>query len=299
MVPTAVWDQEEGVPLVDVASRQTEAPVSVAQERLWFLEQIAPDSPVNNCCAGVRIAGPLDQTTLDRSYRELFQRHACLRSVFSTARGRLSQNIFPLVNAPPLAWDELEGVEHLDSKIRHMAEEAARHPFDLTQGPLLRGNCLRLADQSYALLLSAPSIIADRDSLRILVEDLAALYMAFASGGSALAHGSPFEYSDFLRWQRDWLQSRQPETHLAYWQERLDGAAFGLELPADRPRPAIKTYQGASHYFSISARLRDTLEDFGRYCWRPSSRCFTTIPGRKILSSACPWHSVHSGSLSG
>lgn len=263
MVPAAVRNQEDSVQLVDTASVLVEAPVSVAQERLWFFTQIAPASPLNNHCTGVKIVGPLDRDALERCFRELFFRHACLRGAFSMTSGRLLLKVSSRVNAPPLRWEALDGAENTDSRLRRMAGEAARQAFDLAQGPLLRGQCLRLADDSHVLLLSAPAIVADESSLNLLAEDLATLYAGLVTGQDLPVSSASPEYSDFLRWQGGWLQSGQPEAHLAYWRERMESAAFGLELPTDRARPAIKTYQGAKHSFLISPELRHALENLG------------------------------------
>jgi amino acid adenylation domain-containing protein len=237
------------------APRDGELPLSFAQQRLWFLDQWEPESPQYNIAAAVRLTGPLDAATLERSLREIVRRHEVLRTTFATVEGRpisvIAEGLalsLPLIDLSGLAADERE------AEVGRRAETEARAPFDLAGGPLLHATLLRLAPEDHVVLVVLHHIIADGWSIGVLNREVAALYEAYVAGRPSPLPEPPVQYADYAAWQRRWLQGAALEKQLAYWKERLAGAA-ALDLPADRPRPAAPSYRGAAVRFALPANL--------------------------------------------
>ncbi|HVG10832.1 MAG TPA: non-ribosomal peptide synthase/polyketide synthase, partial [Thermoanaerobaculia bacterium] len=223
-------------PIVRVP-RERYLPLSFSQERLWFLDRLDPGSPVYNIAAAVDFAGALDPRVLASSMSEIVRRHEALRTVFTERGGAAVQEILAPspIPLPVVDLSGLPGESHREESER-LALAAARQPFDLAQGPLLRMTLLRTG--SWTAVLTLHHIVADGWSMGVFLRELSALYE-----GKPLPE-LPVQYADYAVWQRAWLESGVLEEQLAYWRERLANAAQGLDLPTDRPRPAVQSLRG-------------------------------------------------------
>jgi amino acid adenylation domain-containing protein len=253
------------VPPIRRAPRDRELPLSFAQQRLWFLDQLEPGSPFYNSPATLRLKGRLDVGALRRSLAEIVRRHEVLRTTFTTRKGQPAQVI------RPAGEFELPGVDltHLSEAAREedartLAAEEALRPFDLTTGPLLRVTLLRLADDEHVALFTMHHIVCDGWSVAVLVRELSALYGAYVEGRESPLEELPIQYADYAVWQRGWLRSGGLEKQLAYWRRQLDGAPPVLELPTDRPRPAVPGGRGARQSFTLGRELTDALSALSR-----------------------------------
>ncbi|HEX8821936.1 MAG TPA: condensation domain-containing protein, partial [Archangium sp.] len=229
-------------------SRQGELPLSFAQQRLWFLDQLEPGSPLYNIPAAVRLEGTLDVAALERGFTELVRRHESLRTTFVEVGGSPVQKIAPSlsVELPVESLEQHPAAEH-EEQVQRLAREESQRPFELTRGPLFRVKLLKLGETQHVLVLTMHHIVSDGWSMGILIREVAALYRAFASGQPASLPELPLQYADYAAWQRQWLQGEKLESQLSYWREQLAGAPQALELPTDKARPPVQSYRGASH----------------------------------------------------
>jgi amino acid adenylation domain-containing protein len=238
--------------------------LSFAQQRLWFIDQLSPGGFAYNITGGLRITGSLDVAALERTLEELVRRHEPLRTVFVAVDGRPLQ----VVNAagdfylPVLDLQDVPAESRERESERRMVEEG-RRPFDLRRGPLFRAHLYRLAGQEHVLQLTMHHIVADGWSLGVLAKDLTAAYAAHATGGVALA-APPARYVDIVRRQQERLSGSALEAQAAYWRARLSPPPPVLEIPADRPRPPIQTFNGAVESFVIPDVLAEELRRLGR-----------------------------------
>jgi amino acid adenylation domain-containing protein len=240
-------------------------PLSYAQQRLWFIHQLEPDSPAYNIPLAVRLTGHLDPSALARSLSEIVRRHEALRTTFSLHDARPYQLIHPPapIELPLTDLSALPGAER-EQAAQRIAEEEARLPFDLGRGPLLRARLLRLDAEEHVLLFTTHHIVSDGWSLGVLVREVGALYGAYSRGEESPLEELEIQYADYAAWQRGWLTGEVLERQLAYWRERLAGAATALELPTDRPRPAAQTFRGSHQPFVILQELTSRLREVSR-----------------------------------
>ena len=253
------------LPPVVPVDRQRRLPLSFAQERLWFLDRLQPDSPVYNIALALRLTGALDVAALERALGEIVRRHETLRTVFREADGAPVQVIAPFTGfALPL--EDLSTLEDGDreAELRRRATAEAARPFDLAAGPLLRATLLRLGDDRHALLVTLHHVVSDAWSAGILFREMVALYAAFRDGFASPLPELPVQYADFAVWQREQLQGAALERQLAWWTERLSDAPALLELPTDRPRPAVQAFRGAKEAVDLSPALLQRLQALGR-----------------------------------
>ena len=246
-------------------SRETNSfPLSFAQQRLWFLDQLQPDTAVYNIPDMHHFSGPLNLAALELSVTEIVRRHESLRTTFHTVDGDPVQ----VIAAPEAQKIEVIDLSNLPEEAREaeaqrMADEEAQQPFDLTRGPLFRFRLVRLAQDEHLLFLTMHHIISDGWSLNILGRELAALYQAYNAGESSPLEELTIQYADFAVWQRQWLQGDVLEKQLTYWHEKLGGELPALELLTDRPRPAIQTYRGSAVDLDLSVDVRERLKQIG------------------------------------
>jgi amino acid adenylation domain-containing protein len=241
------------------------AVASFAQERLWFLHRLAPGSPAYNMAGSVRLAGQLDPAALAAALAEVVRRHEVLRTTFREEAGEPVPVVAP-ADVDPVALlpvVDLRGPD-ADRRADEIAAEEARRPFDLAGGPLLRARLLRLAEDEHRLLLTLHHVVADGWSQAVLVREVSELYTAFLRGQASPLPELPLQYADFARWQRGWLQGELLDRQLAYWQAQLAGELPPLELPTDRPRPAIASDRGARRPAHLPAELTAALSTVAR-----------------------------------
>ena len=253
----------QGPPIVPVP-RDSELPLSFAQQRLWFIDQLEPGS-VYNFPAAVRLKGQLNVAALKLSLNEIVKRHESLRTTFTTVDGRPVQVIAPHLTMalPILDLRELPETER-EAEVQRLATNEAQRPFDLAEGPLVRATVLRLGENEHVGLLTMHHIVTDGWSAGILIREMAILYDAFRSDRPASLPEMPVQYADFAHWQRNWLAGEVLETQLSYWKEQLLGAPPLLELPTDHPRPAIQTFHGAHQSILLTPIVGDRLKALSR-----------------------------------
>ena len=242
------------------------APLSFGQEQLWIHAQLAADFPIYNEPVTVRRTGPLDVAALKQSLNEIIRRHEAWRTNFATKDGQLVQVIHPVTNFE-LPVVDLRGLREAgrEAEALRLATEDARRPFNLNQGPLLRAMLVRLGDAEHRLYLTLHQIIFDGVSLySVFLPELATLYEAFVNGKPSPLPELPIQYADFAHWQRHQVQGEALSAELAYWRQQLAGAPTALELPTDRPRPAIQTFNGEQLSFRFPQRLSETLKALSR-----------------------------------
>jgi len=250
-------DKATGIPRRAILSP---APLSFAQQRLWFLDQLEPGNPFYNIPIALRLTGSLSMKALEQSLNEMIRRHETLRTTFTVVGDRPMQVIAPslTMSQPQVDLTSLPKSKR-EVEIRRLAVEDANHPFDLTLGPLLRVTLIQQAQDTYTWLVNTHHIISDGWSSSIFIREMVMLYQAFANGWPSPLPEPAIQYADFAIWQRQWLQGEILETQLAYWKGQLGGDLSVLELPTDRPRPSIQTFQGAIDSFSLPLALSESL----------------------------------------
>ena len=238
--------------------------LSFAQERLWFLDQLEPGNPFYNVPIAIRLRGNLDTNALQKSLAEIVQRHRILRTVLPSVNGEPAQTVLP--NTGALQQTDLghlspdEQAAEVDCRIA--AEEDA--PFDLSKGPLVRMELLRLSADRHVLMVTMHHVVADGWSLGVLVRELESLYLAFSSGSESALPELEIQYCDYAHWQRDWLAGDELHRQMSWWKEQLADCPPALELPTDRPRPPAQSYAGSSLKFVVPRDVTEGLRELGR-----------------------------------
>jgi amino acid adenylation domain-containing protein len=253
------------IPSLVPQERTSALPLSYAQERLWFLDQLGLVGTAYNARVALRLNGMLNVRALERSFEELIRRHESLRTRFESIAGRPIQVIDP----PPSFVLEVRDLSELDEKdktaeVQRRSSEEANRPFDLARGPLLRASLLRLALDEHVLLLTIHHIVTDGWSWGVLHSELGALYDAYSQDQPSPLKELPVQYADYAIWQRQWLQGEVLQAQLQYWRDQLLGAPSQLQLPTDRPRPPMESFQGAELTFALPSTLVRELKDLGR-----------------------------------
>ena len=236
-------------------------PLSFAQQRLWFFDQLKPNSAVYLIPRAVRLRGRLHVEALHQALDALVARHEVLRTSFTSIDGSPMQVIAERrVVALPVIDLSLYPEAEREVQARRLAAEEAQRPFDLARDLLLRATLLRLGPEDHVLLLTMHHIAFDAWSVGILTREVAALYEAFTRGESSPLPELPIQYADYAVWQRQWLQGEVLEAQLAYWRQRLASPLSVLQLPYDHPRPAVQTFQGARHSVVLPKPLSAALK---------------------------------------
>jgi hypothetical protein len=220
------------------------APLSFAQERLWFLEQLEPQSVAYNICRASRLLGNLNASALKASLNEIISRHETLRTAFRLVDGRPVQVVQPIRNIS-VDYVDLQAMpdDGRSVEIRRRIKAEAERPFDLAAGQLLRCSLLRVGDEEHALILLTHHSVIDAWSMAILTRELWTLYEAFSMGKVSPLSPLPVQYSDYAVWQRNWIQGEVLDAQLDYWKKRLENFPT-LTLPADRPRTPHQSFRG-------------------------------------------------------
>jgi amino acid adenylation domain-containing protein/non-ribosomal peptide synthase protein (TIGR01720 family) len=241
-------------------------PLSFGQERLWFLDQLEPGTPLYNESGAIRLSGSLNVAILEESLNQVIRRHEVLRTTFATVDGEPAQVIAPslALTVPVVDLRELPEAER-EAQARRLAVEQARRPFDLGSGPLVRVTLLRLGgEEEHALLMTMHHIICDGWSVGVFIREIVTLYEAISTGQPSPLPELSIQYADFALWQRGHLQGEVLEAQLAYWTGRLRGSLPVLELPTDRPRPARRSFRGATQSFALPKALYLSLKELSR-----------------------------------
>ena len=244
-------------------------PLSFAQKRLWFLDKLQPGLSVYNIPAALRLTGNLDVTRLEQSLQSIVVRHEILRTSFTVINDEPVQNIaaklkltLPLIDLRELSQ------QNQASEVIQQAKLLTEQPFKLTEPPLLRVALLQLSNTEFVLILVMHHIITDYWSFRVLVRELISIYQS-----QTLAE-LPIQFADFATWQQKWLQSEARQNQLSYWREQLQNYPHELSLPTDYPRNAIKSFQGARLFFTLSPELSEQLQ---RLSQQHNSTVFMTL----------------------
>ncbi|MDI3783556.1 non-ribosomal peptide synthase/polyketide synthase [Pseudomonas aeruginosa] len=239
--------------------------LSYAQQRMWFLWHLEPQSGAYNLPSAVRLNGPLDRQALERAFASLVQRHETLRTVFPRgADDSLAQA--PLQRPLEVAFEDCSGLPEAEqeARLREEAQRESLQPFDLGEGPLLRVRLIRLGEERHVLLLTLHHIVSDGWSMNVLIEEFSRFYSAYATGAEPGLSALPIQYADYALWQRSWLEAGEQERQLEYWRGKLGERHPVLELPTDHPRPAVPSYRGSRYEFSIEPALAEALRGTAR-----------------------------------
>ncbi|MDZ8084002.1 MAG: amino acid adenylation domain-containing protein [Nostoc sp. DedQUE12b] len=255
-------------------AKNAELPLSYAQQRLWFLDQLEPNSAIYNISLALRLVGTLNQTVLEQSLHEIIARHEALHTNFVIVDGQPTQ-IIHTETAWRMSVIDCEGLSTTEQEIasQQLAITQAIQPFDLASEALVRATLIVLSETEHVLSICMHHVVSDAWSMGVFVQELAALYNAYSqdqpSGASASRsllseRGTPLaplpiQYADFAIWQRQWLQGDVLERQLVYWQQQLKDAPALLSLPTDRPRPAVQSFAGAYQKFALSRELTSGL----------------------------------------
>jgi hypothetical protein len=250
-------------------------PLSFAQQRLWFLQQMNLQSPAYNMPVASRLVGRLDVKALEQALNEIVQRHEVLRTTFQmvdaqpmqviSARGALALPLLDLTHLPQTARE---------AEAHHLALENLNQPFDLVNGPLLRARLLRMNVEDHVLLLTMHHIISDGWSIGVLVNELVAFYSSFSLGVPPTLASLPIQYADYAQWQRSWLTGKVFDVQLDYWKKRLEGAPPILEVPTDRPRPSIQSFRGSLEHFTVA---EDVVRGLRELCREEGATMFMVL----------------------
>lgn len=241
-------------------------PASYAQERLWFLDQMGLVGAAYNISLALRLSGSLNESALEGSFAELVRRHETLRTRFEIVNGVPTQII---ESAQTLEFQRAD-LEEIDDPLRResdllvLMQREQLHQFTLAKGPLFRVMLVQLTRLEHALLITMHHIISDGWSIGVLVRELSALYAAYVRGQPSPLAELPAQYADYAIWQRQWLKGEFLENQLRYWSARLTGAPAQLQMPTDRPRPAVESFSGATRRFELPASLTGALEELAR-----------------------------------
>jgi hypothetical protein len=251
------------------------APLSFAQERLWFLHGLEPESAVYNVPRAFRLRGRLDLGVLERALSEIVRRHDALRTTFADGDEGPVQLVSPHVpvNVPVTDLRALPAAER-EATALHAAGEEVTRPFDLRRGPVFRARLLRLADEDHLALFTIHHIVSDAWSAGLMVGELVALYRAFAAGRPSPLAELPIQYADFAHWQRGWLRGAVLDELLEHWRRRLGDAPKSLGLPIDRPRPEAQDFRGVRRVQTLGREQTAALRALSR---GEKSTLFTTL----------------------
>jgi amino acid adenylation domain-containing protein/thioester reductase-like protein len=241
-------------------------PLSFAQERLWFLDQLGLVGTAYNVGWALNLSGDLNENALERSFTELVRRHETLRTRFRANDGVPCQ----LIDAPKpfrihrIDFSRVTDLVRRQERLTGCMRGEQLHRFDLGEGPLLRAVLIKLGVCEHSLLITIHHIVADGWSLGVLVRELSTLYAAYVRGEPSPLPELPIQYADYAIWQKDWLQGELLQRQMKYWMQRLTDSPSQLRLPTDRPRPAVETFKGTTLKFNLAGDLTESLLKLAR-----------------------------------
>ncbi|MFN7415108.1 MAG: non-ribosomal peptide synthase/polyketide synthase [Dolichospermum sp.] len=261
------------VPAMTPVERDRDIPLSWAQERLWFMNQLEGESSAYTIDFTMRLVGNLNVKALEQAFRAIAQRHEPLRTQFKIKDNKPVQAIAPSMTIT-LPVVDLQNLQDPTKQVEELATAEACKPFDLANGSVLRVKLWQVAPNEYVLLLAIHHIAADGWSMGILIDELSAYYRSFSTGSSVELPELSIQYADFAVWQRQWLTNQVLERQLSYWKQQLTGAPPLLELPTDRPRPAIQTFRGGTEQLQLDSQLTQQLKKLSQ---KSGSTLFMTL----------------------
>ncbi|NEO42370.1 MAG: amino acid adenylation domain-containing protein [Moorea sp. SIOASIH] len=252
--------KDSNSPAISVISRDENLPLSFAQERLWFINQLEGSTVAYNSPGVLRISGNLNLNALQQALSDIVRRHEVLRTSFQTVNGTPIQVIDPkaTLNLKIVDLQEIE-VKERETVLQQQIQQEITKPFKLERAPLIRCRLWQLDGTEYVFSLTMHHIISDAWSIGIFIQELSTLYRAFTQGEPSPLAKLPIQYVDFAMWQRQWLNGGVLETQLNYWRKQLDGAPDLLELPTDHPRSSVHTFRGAQHSVILSKSIVTSL----------------------------------------
>ncbi|NCS15837.1 MAG: amino acid adenylation domain-containing protein, partial [Microcystis aeruginosa G13-12] len=242
-------------------TKDTELPLSFAQQRLWFLDQLQPNSALYNIPMVLHFRGNLNQKALEQSLQEICDRHEVLRTNFVTIDGQPTQVIQTTRETISVVNLEDLPIHEQAEKTQQLKQKQATQPFDLAKESLIRITLVVLSETEHLLLVCMHHIISDGWSIEVLIHELTSLYNAYTQNQPANLAPLPIQYADFALWQKQWLQGDVLQTQLNYWQNQLTAAPPLLSLPTDHPRPAVQSFVGTQQEFSLSPKLSQALTE--------------------------------------
>ncbi|MBS9386559.1 MAG: amino acid adenylation domain-containing protein [Dolichospermum sp. BR01] len=261
------------VPGMTPVERDRDIPLSWAQERLWFMNQLEGESSAYTIDFTMRLVGNLNVCALEQAFAAIAQRHEPLRTQFKIKDNKPVQAIAPSMTIT-LPVVDLQNLQDPTKQVEELATAEACKPFDLANGSVLRVKLWQVAPDEYVLLLAIHHIAADGWSMGILIDELSAYYRSFSTGSSVELPELSIQYADFAVWQRQWLTNQVLERQLSYWKQQLTGAPPLLELPTDRPRPAIQTFRGGTEQLQLDSQLTQQLKKLSQ---KSGSTLFMTL----------------------
>jgi len=251
--------------LIPGRENRDDFPMSYAQERMWFLHQWEPESPLYNIPAAMRLTGRVDRILLKQALTEVMHRHEVLRGVFAEKDNHPVQEIVQEVELPFTYIDLRQShQENREAEALQWIADDARTPFDLKLGPLFRVGLIQMSDTDYFFLLNMHHIVSDGWSIGVLIREVTLLYQAFQKKSPSPLPEMAIQYADFADWQKKYLQGEVLEKQLDYWKRQLGDNPPVLQLPTDRPRPLFPRFQGASSTFRLSPELTDSLRTLSK-----------------------------------
>jgi len=250
---------------IERVPREGDLPLSFAQQRMWFFEQISSGAGAFNIALGVRLTGQLNVTALEQTFSEIIRRHEGLRTIFPAVNAEPVQ----IIQAPPRFTLPLGDLSMLRSEDREreaarLAQEETSRRFDLATGPLVRPTLLRISDEEHIVICTMHHIIGDGQSFEVIISEMSQLYSIFSQGQPSPLAELTVQYVDYAAWQRRWLEGEELEKRLAYWRGQLDEPPQQLSLPQRRMRPRIQTFDGIRHLFEKSPDQVEPLRDLSR-----------------------------------
>jgi hypothetical protein len=228
------------------------APLSFAQRQMWVIDQLTPGNPAYNLPIGYRLGGSLDVTALEDSFNAIIKRHEGLRTTFAVEDGEPRQLIHPELTIR-IAVTELDRLtrEEREGRLQELASEESVRSFDLSRLPLIRVSLFKLGDAQHVLIINCHHIVADGTSIGLLLDELDTFYRAFTGGGDPRPRDLAVQYADFALWQRQALAHEAAYARqIEFWRKQLGGALPVLELPGDKPRPALQSFKGSNVFFA-------------------------------------------------
>ena len=261
--------QRNHIPPIQAVDRTTfeRLPLSFAQERLWFIHQLQPDSPAYNLPGIITLDGDLDINLLEQAFNFIIARHEILRTVFPSEEGQARQVVLDRLDfrLERIDLTHYDTREKRASKAEEICQADARKPFDLAHGPLLRGKAISLTSREHILMVNMHHIITDGWSVEIMIKELGLIIDALEQGRDPELAPLPIQYPDYSVWQRRWLEeSGVLKQQLTYWQEKLAGVPETLDLAADYLRPSVQSFAGANHTFTIDVHLTEQFKRLGQ-----------------------------------